>query len=126
MALSIRAQALSLLLACALGLGAGLLYDLLRPARRRGGSALWDLLFCLAAAAAAFLFAMRAGNGTFGSMELLASLFSLLLYFELLSPVFLPIFVSLDSKFGVIWINTQNFAKKVCQTAKKLFQKRRE
>ena len=126
MALSIRAQALSLLLACALGLGAGLLYDLLRPVRRRSGSALWDLLFCLTAAAAAFLFAMRAESGSFGTMELLAALFSLLLYFELLSPVFLPIFGFLDQKIGVICINTQNFAKKVCQAAKKLFQKRRE
>jgi len=125
-ALSIRAQALSGLAACALGLGLGLLYDLLRPVRRHGGSGLWDFLFCLLSAAAAFLFAMRSPNGVFGSAELLLTLLGLLLYFELLSPFILPVFGYCDRKFGAFCINTQNFVKKVSQTAKKLFQKRRE
>lgn len=126
MELDIRAQALSLGLALALGAGLGLLYDLLRPIRRHGGSSVWDALFCLCAAAAAFLFAMRAPNGVLGSGEVLLSLFGLLLYFQLLSPVFLPIFVNLDRTFGVIWIFTQNSRKKVLLSAKKLFQNLRE
>ena len=126
MALSIRAQALSGLAAFALGAGLGLLYDLLRPARRLGGSGFWDFLFCLLAAAAAFLFAMRSPNGVFGSAELLLTLLGLLLYFELLSPLVLPFIGCCDRKFGVFCINTQKFLKKVSQTAKKLFQKRRK
>ena len=125
MELSIRAQALSLGLALSLGAGLGLLYDLLRPIRRHGGS-VWDALFCLCAAAAAFLFAMRAPSGVFGSGEVLLSLFGLLLYFQLLSPVFLPVFVKLDRRIGAIWIITQNLRKKVLLSAKKLFQNLRE
>ena len=71
---SIRAQALLLLLAFALGAGLGLLYDLLRPLRRRTGDALWDLLFCAAAALGCFCFAMRSEHGRLGSGELAASL----------------------------------------------------
>lgn len=126
MELSIRAQALSLGLALALGAGLGLLYDLLRPIRRHGGGSIWDALFCLCAAAAAFLFAMRAPDGVLGSSEVLLSLFGLLLYFQLLSPVFLPIFDKLDRVIGAIWIITQNARKKVLLFAKKLFQNSRE
>ena len=126
MELSIRAQALSLGLALALGAGLGLLYDLLRPIRRHGGGPIWDALFCLCAAAAAFLFAMRAPDGVLGSGEVLLSLFGLLLYFQLLSPVFLPAFVKLDRLIGAIWIITQNTKKKVLLSAKKLFQNLRE
>jgi len=90
MALSIRAQALSLLLAFAVGAGLGLLYDLLRPLRRRCGDTLWDLLFCFAAAALAFLLAMRAGSGVLGTGELALSLLGLLAYFRLPGPVLLP------------------------------------
>ena len=122
MELSIRAQALSLGMALSLGAGLGLLYDLLRPIRRHGGGSVWDALFCLCAAAAAFLFAMRAPSGVFGSGEVLLSLFGLLLYFQLLSPVFLPVFVKLDRRIGAIWIITQNAGKKVLFSAKKLFQ----
>ena len=63
MALSIRAQGLSLLLALGAGAALGLLYDLLRPLRRRSRDGLWDLLFCAAAAACCFLLAMREENG---------------------------------------------------------------
>ena len=126
MALSIRAEVFSLLQAAALGVGLGLGYELLRPARRHGGGAFWDFLFCLCAALSAFLFAMHSANGVFGSGELLLSLFGLLLYFELLSPVMLPIFSYFDRKIGVFCIITQNTAKKFFRSAKKLFQKRQE
>jgi Spore cortex protein YabQ (Spore_YabQ). len=124
--LSIRAQTVSLLLALALGAALGLLYDLLRPIRRRGGDTLWDILFCLAAAAFSFLFAMRSEAGVLGTGELLLSLLGLLLYFQLMSPMLCPIMERCARKIGVIWIFAQSIAKKVPKTAKKLFQNSQE
>ena len=126
MGVDIRAQALSLLLGCALGAGLGLLYDLLCPIRHRGGEALWDLLFCLAAAAAAFLFAMRAENGVLGSGEVLACFAGLALYGQLLSAHVGCIWENGIQKIGVIFRKAQDIAKKVPRGAKKLFQNRRE
>lgn len=123
MGLDNRAQAVSLLLACALGAGLGLLYDLLRPIRRRTWNGLWDFLFCLCAAAAAFLFAMRSENGVLGTGELFFVLLGLLLYFRFPSPRLLPLFDAYVTKFGVFIVKTQEFTKKVRQSAKKLFQK---
>ena len=126
MGVDIRAQALSMLLGCALGAGLGLLYDLLRPIRRRGGEALWDLLFCLAAAAAAFLFAMRAENGVLGVGEVLACFAGLLLYGQLLSAPVRGLWEHVVQKIGVMLHKTQNIVKKVPRGAKKLFQNRRK
>ena len=119
MGLSIRAQALSLLPAFALGAGLGLTYDLLRALRRRSADTLWDVLFCFCAACASFLFAMRAENGVLGTGELLFSLLGLLLYFRLLSPGCFSFFASCLEKFRVLWINTQISAKKVGRNCKK-------
>ena len=119
---SIRAQAVSLLFACGLGAGLGLLYDLLRPIRRRFGNGFWDFLFCLCSAASAFLFAMRSENGMLGTGEVLLALLGLLLYFQLLSPFLLPYFDTCVRKIGVLCVNTQNSAKKVRCSVKKLFQ----
>ena len=124
MALDLRAQALSLLLALALGAGLGLLYDLLRPLRRRGGTALWDLVFCLCAALLSFVFAMRADSGVLGTGELLLSLFGLLLYLRFFSALQRPLIDALAEKIGALWLNTQNISKKVSLYAKKLFQNR--
>ena len=122
MALSIRSQALSLLLAFALGLGLGLLYDLFRPIRRCGRETLWDGLFCLCAAVLSFLLAMRAENGVLGTGELLMSLSGLLVYFRFMSPACLPIVETIAAKIRVLSLNTQIFAKKVAFSVKKLFQ----
>ncbi|MBQ3702107.1 MAG: hypothetical protein II885_05050 [Oscillospiraceae bacterium] len=122
MELSICAQAVSLLFACGLGAGLGLLYDLLRPIRRRFGNGFWDFLFCLCSAASAFLFAMRSENGMLGTGEVLLALLSLLLYFQLLSPFLLPHLDACVRKIGVLCVNTQNSAKKVRRSVKKLFQ----
>ncbi len=122
MGVDLSAQALSLLLACALGAALGLLYDLMRPVRRHGSSTLWDALFCLCAASGAFLYAMRSPGGMLGTAEILLCGFGLLCYFHLLSPIFLPLFVNLDCAIGAIWIFTQNSGKKVALSAKKLFQ----
>ena len=125
MGLSIRAQSLSLLWALLLGMGLGLLYDMLRPIRRRSGDLFWDLLFCLCASAAAFLFVMRTGSAR-GIGETLFCTLGLFGYFQLLSPLLLPVFDKLDRAIRVFWIFTQNAGKKVSQTAKKLFQKLQE
>ena len=125
MALSVRTQALSLLLACALGVGLGLFYDLLRPIRRRGGSLFWDLLFCLTAAVVCFLFAMRAGDAALGTGELMSALLGLLLYLRLLSPFCFPIFESFVRNLGVLLKMSQDALKKVPDFAKKLFPNKR-
>ena len=90
MAQSIRVQALFLLLAAGLGAGLGLLYDLLRPLRRRTNDALWDLLFCLAAALAGFL-----------------------LYVHALSPSVAPVLERLTRGIGSIWIFMGGRLKKI-------------
>ena len=126
MAVSIRTQVISLLLASALGLGLGLCYDLLRPVRHRSGDLVLDLLFCIFAASSAFLFAMQSADGTLGTGELLLALLGLLIYFQFFSPLFLPVFGKLDRIIGGFWINTQKHLKKVSHTAKKLFQKTEE
>ena len=94
MATSLSRQALTLLMALGLGQGLGLLYDLLRPPRRRGGTlcgAILDGLFALCAGAAAFVFAMGAGNGRLGLWELACILLGFLLYLHAMSPLILPL-----------------------------------
>ena len=86
-------QAAALLLAALLGLGAGLLYDLLRPPRRamrRAWAALTDLLYASCVGIGLFLFAMSAGEGRLGLWELGAALAGFLVYLHLLSPFFCP------------------------------------
>ena len=115
MALSIRVQALFLLLALGLGAGLGLLYDLLRPLRRRTGDALWDLLFCAAAAFGCFCFAMHSESGRLGSGELAAALAGFCLYAHALSPGVAP-------PVERFWIFMGSCSKKIRHFAKKLFQ----
>ena len=122
MALSIRAQALSLLTAFGLGLGLGLLYDMFRPIRQGGGDTLWDGLFCLVAACLSFLLAMRAETGVLGTGELLLSLLGLIAYFRFLNPVCLPIFETIAANIRVLSSKAQVSIKKVWFSAKKLFQ----
>ena len=122
MGLGIRAQAASLLFACAGGAGLGMFYDLLRPIRRRGGDTLWDLLFCVCAAGLAFLLAMRAESGTLGTGEIASCLVGLLLYLWLLSPLLFPVFEKSVETIGVFFKKAQFLAKKVWTWIKKLFQ----
>ena len=119
---SIRAQALFLLLALALGAGLGLVYDLLRPLRRRTCDALWDLFFCAAAAAGCFCFAMHSDNGRLGSGELAASLAGFCLYTALLSPAVAPFLEGMARAIGKFWIFMDACSKKIQTHAKKLFQ----
>ena len=126
MAQSIRVQALFLLLAVGLGAGLGLLYDLLRPLRRRTNDALWDLLFCLAAALGCFCFAMYSGSGRLGSGELAAALAGFLLYVHALSPSVAPILERLTRRIGSIWIFMGAQLKKIQNYEKKFFKKSEE
>ena len=88
MELMISRQALGLLLALALGVLTGLLYDLVRPFRRRGGAVLavlMDLLFSLAAGTCAFIYAMGASSGRLGLWELFMTLMGFMLYMHFFS-----------------------------------------
>lgn len=82
-------EAALLLPALLLGIGLGLLYELLRPARRSTGKgAAWaDVLFALLAGAAAFALAMCAPDGRLGLWSLTAALLGFLLQLHLLSGV---------------------------------------
>lgn len=119
---SIRAQALFLLLAAGLGVGLGLLYDLLRPLRRRTGDALWDLLFCAAAALGGFCFAMRSDSGRLGSGELAAALAAFWLYARLLSPAVAPLSENFFCFPGRIRVKIAKRSKMKHNHEKKLFQ----
>ena len=126
MAQSIRAQALLLLLAAGLGAGLGLLYDLLRPLRRRTNDALWDLLFCAAAALGCFCFAMYGGSGRLGSGQLAAALAGFLLYVHGLSPSVAPVLERAACGFGSIWVFIGGQVKKIQIFEKKFFKKSEE
>ena len=129
MGTSPAAQALALLPAFFLGMGLGLLYDLLRPPRRRGGEklgALLDLLFALCAGAAAFLNAMGASDGRLGIWELAVSLLGFLFYLHLLSPGLLPLLERTDRViFGTVR-SSKKYVKKIAVSAKKFFSNGRE
>lgn len=93
MEIRIGEQALALAMALLLGLGTGLLYELLRPLRRLGGkplAAAADAAFAFASAFGLFVFAMQADNGRLGTWELAAALLGFLLYMHSLSPLLLP------------------------------------
>lgn len=95
MEISLALQSLRLLLALLLGVGTGLLYDVLRPMRRAAGkvaAALLDALFCLLTGTGLFVFAMDAGDGRLGQWELCAALLGFLSYLHLFSPFILPVF----------------------------------
>ena len=120
------AQAQALLRALALGLGAGLLYDLLRPPRWTlcGPCAfLLDALYCLALGAALFLYAMSAPDGTLGIAALAAAWAGFLLYHAALSRLLLPLFSKLFQKMDIASKKTKKTLKKLWYFAKKYFQK---
>ena len=131
MALDPRVQLLRLLGALLLGTALGAVYDLLRPPRRRLGrlpGALLDLLFALLAGAAAFLYAMGALAGRFGLWELAASALGFLLYMDLLSPLFYPLFSAffdflcrIIGSCKIICVKFQISAKKIFQNVRKCF-----
>lgn len=129
MGTSPSAQALELLSALLMGMGLGLLYDLLRPPRRMTGKVtgtLLDGLFALLAGTAAFLKAMGQAEGRLGVWELAAVLLGFLFYLHVLSPAVLPL---LENWYRVIFSTIQlfkKFEKNLRKTAKKIFPNLRE
>lgn len=114
-------QAAALGLAVLLGLAAGLLYDLLRPPRRRlhGPAAfLPDALFCLLLGAALFLYAMSLGEGRLGIGALAAAWTGFLAYLRLLSPSLLPLFDKLYQYLDIV--------RKIRKKTEKNFRKKQK
>ena len=114
MNLSIAHQGWALLLSLAMGLGLGLVYDLLRPPRRAGGTTrtrLLDALFAVTAAVALFFFAMASGDGRLGTWELAAALLGFLLYMHLLSPLLLPPVEKIFRGVGAFLIRLEKLIK---------------
>ena len=119
-------EALALLISALLGLGAGLLYDLLRPPRRAAKhfpAALLDLLYVLSVGAGLFLYAMSAGDGRLGQWELAAALLGFLLYLHLLSPWILPLIEAAARFAGKSLETLGNPVKKFLLKQKKFFKK---
>lgn len=118
-------QAEALGLAAAIGLGAGLLYDLLRPARwqRRGLAAfLFDALFCLSLGAALFVFAMSLGDGRLGLGALAAAWTGFLVYQHRISPLLLPLIVKVFQILDNFRRSFKNFIKKFGFSEKNSFK----
>ena len=118
-------QAAALLLASALGLASGLLYDLLRPSRRalpQPWAALTDLLYGLCAFTGLFFYAMSAGDGRLGLWELSAALLGFLLYLHALSPLLLPLFTAAAAILGKALVKLGKCMKKIEEKQKKCFQ----
>ena len=114
-------QAEALGLAVLIGIGAGLLYDLLRPPRwrlRAAAAFALDALFCFLCGAALFLYAMSLGDGRLGIGALAAAWTGFLAYHWLLSPRLLPLFVKIFQYLGVVPAFLKKILKKVADFEK--------
>ncbi len=133
MELAVKNQALGLTLAFVMGAAMGVMYDVLRPLRRRsgrGGAALLDILYILFCGALAFVFAMGAGSGKLGVWELAATLAGFAGYIYTLSDLVFPL---LDGAAGAISrllkqvkLKIKNINEKTAELTKFLFHKVRE
>lgn len=129
MELEIGRQALGLLMSFMLGALLGLMYDALRPLRRRcraTGAALIDTLYALCALIAAFSFAMGAANGRMGVWELIFIFLGFSAYIQLLSEHIYPVFNGAVKFIEKISSLAKNFIKKIAKLAKILFHKVRK
>ena len=118
-------QGLALLAAACLGLGAGLLYDLLRPPRwrlRAAAAFALDVLYCLLLGAALFLFAMSFGEGRLGIGALAAAWTGFLVYHRTLSPLLLPLFSKVFQYLDGTREKLKNYLIKIQFFAKKYFK----
>ena len=93
MAIHVTEQLRTFLLSILLGMGAGILYDLLRAVRLRRPrmTALMDLLYCHTVGLAVFLFVLRQSDGQLRGFILLGSTGGCILFFSLLSRPLRPI-----------------------------------
>lgn len=104
-----------LLLALLTGAATGLIYDLLRPLRRRSGragSAVLDVLFALCAGTAAFVFAMSAPGGRLGMWELTLILAGFIAYMYTLSSRIYPVAGSMFELLIRLFGQIKKFYKK--------------
>ena len=114
-------QAEALGLAVLIGIGAGLLYDLLRPPRwrlRAAAAFALDALYCLILGAALFVFAMSRGDGQLGLGALAAAWTGFLAYHRLLSPRLLPLFVKIFQYLAYIATKIEKTMKKMADFKK--------
>lgn len=119
----------SLLLAAAVGIGAGILYDGLRPVRRAVvplAAALLDGVFCALAACALFFLTMSSKSGALGLWEMSAAAAAVLLYFHSFSRFFSSFFAAAFDKQLAAARKAKNAVKKSIASIKKFFQKTRE
>lgn len=129
MEIELQHQGLALLLALGMGIAVGLVYDLLRPLRRRTGKAAGaalDVLFCLLSGFMVFSFAMGAGDGRLGLWELTAALLGFVGYLYTLSRPILRIFTAGLDFLCNFMTACKNLIKKTALSAKIIFQKVRE
>ena len=93
MAIHVTEQLRTFLLSILLGLGPGVLYDLLRAVRLRHPrlTAPLDLLYCQAVGLAVFLFVLRQSDGQLRGFILLGGLGGGILFFSLLSRPLRPV-----------------------------------
>ncbi|MBR6424861.1 MAG: hypothetical protein IKS29_02810 [Oscillospiraceae bacterium] len=127
MELPVSLQGSQMLLAMILGLGLALVYDLLRALRRIFSlhKTPLDLLFCLLTLAALFFYALYPGRGELRLYMLLGVLLGGSLYFLLLSPWILPVFLEAASIlrhfFQILTHPILQIAKKFCKIVFSLF-----
>lgn len=133
MEIAVGAQALGLALAFVMGAALGVLYDMLRPLRRRsgrGGAAALDVLYMLLCGVLSFMFAMSAGSGRLGVWELAATLAGFAGYMYTLSSAVFPLLdgavAAIDRLLKRIKHRTENIIEKIADLTKFLFRKVRE
>lgn len=98
MGISIEKQALSLLCFACIGLGTGLLYDMIRPMRYRSKAEfLWDGLFCFLSAGLCFV--LSSAFGSMGLWDMAAACGGFCLYINYLSPAIFPFLLSFSNEF---------------------------
>lgn len=122
MEIELGLQIKALLLALFMGAGLGILYDALRPVRRktgRAGGAVLDTLFCMAAAAAVFIYAMGADSGRLGIWELASALIGFLVYMHTLSGPVLRVFTALLELFCEAVAACKKIVRRLSVSAKK-------
>ena len=129
MEIELSRQSAALFIALLMGVCIGVLYDLLRPLRRRTGrmaGALLDVLFCAASGCAVFTYAMGAGDGRLGIWELAAALIGFLLYMHTLSTLFLRVFTAMLDVLYKAASAVKEFARKLFLMTKKCLAHVRE
>ncbi len=133
MEIAVGAQALGLTLSFVMGAAMGVLYDILRPLRRRSGrvgAAALDVLYMLLCGALSFMFAMGAGSGKLGVWELAAALAGFAGYMYTLSGAVFPLLDGAAAAIGRLMKRTkccaENIIEKIADLTKFLFRKVRE